>query len=202
MTAPPPSGPAIPPDLRAAIALGGEMGRRFAEFDWAAHPLGVPADWPAELRTSVTVALTSRFPILLWLDARELFLVYNDAYLPILGDRHPDALGRAGREVWWDIWESIGPMLTSVVATGAATWSDDLMRPLLTEGRPQERYFTFSYSPLLAATGTVCGVFCAVTETTERVLGERRLHALNAVNAAVMESRPPPPPRGGGGGGG
>ncbi|WP_280357393.1 SpoIIE family protein phosphatase [Nocardia otitidiscaviarum] len=189
MTAPPPSGPAIPPDLRAAIALGGEMGRRLAEFDWAAHPLGVPADWPAELRTSVAVALTSRFPILLWLDARELFLVYNDAYLPILGDRHPAALGRAGREVWWDIWESIGPMLTSVVDTGAATWSDDLMLPLLTEGRPQERYFTFSYSPLVAAMGTVCGVFCAVTETTERVLGERRLHALNAVNAAVMESR-------------
>lgn len=189
MNPPAPPDPAIPSDLRAATALGGEMGRRFAEFDWAAHPLGAPAGWPPDMRAAVAVALTSRFPIVLWLGARELFLVYNDAYIPILGDKHPEALGRAGREVWWDIWDPIAPMLASVVDTGAATWSDDLMLPLVTGDRPEERYFTFSYSPLIAGDGAVYGVFCAVTETTERVLGERRLHALNAVAAAVMETR-------------
>ncbi|MFI6871532.1 SpoIIE family protein phosphatase [Nocardia sp. NPDC050406] len=189
MHSPASSGPALPSDLRLATALGGEMGRRFAEFDWATHPLGPPSGWPSELRASVAVALTSRFPIILWLGARELFLVYNDAYIPILGDKHPAALGRTGRDVWWDVWASIEPMLRSVVETGAATWSDDLMLPLVTGNRPQERYFTFSYSPLIAVDGVVGGVFCAVTETTERVLGERRLHALNAVAAAVMETR-------------
>ena len=77
--------PGLPADLAAAVALGGEMGRRFAEFDWAAHPLGPPQDWPAEMRTAVTVALTSRFPIVLWSGhAQDLFMVYNDAYIPIL----------------------------------------------------------------------------------------------------------------------
>jgi signal transduction histidine kinase/CheY-like chemotaxis protein len=180
----------LPADLEAAVALGSEMGRRFAEFDWAAHPLGRPPDWPAEMRTIVAVALTSRFPMAMFLGTQDLFQIYNDDFIPILGDKHPAALGRVGREVWWDVWESsIGPMLTGVTDTGAAIWSDDLMVPLVTGGRPQERFFTFSYSPLVANAGEVYGVFCAVTETTERVLSERRLHLLNAVAAAVIGTR-------------
>lgn len=164
------------------------MGRRFAEFDWAAHPLGQPQGWAPEIVAALAVTLTSRFPMAMFLGAHELFQVYNDAFIPILADKHPAALGGAGRDVWWDAWESVGPMLNSVTDTGAAIWSDDLLVPLVTGGRPQERYFTFSYSPLIANGGNVDGVFCAVTETTERVLSERRLHVLNSVASAVMEA--------------
>ncbi|MBO0880774.1 MAG: histidine kinase, partial [Mycobacterium sp.] len=180
---------ALPPDLAAAVELGGETGRLFAEFDWTAHPLGPPAEWPTEMRAVVATALASRFPTVLWLGAEDLFLVYNDAYLPILADKHPESLGRRARYVWWDIWGQIGPMLAGVVATGEATWSDDLMLPVVTAGRAQERYFTFTYSPLIRCDGSVYGIFCAVTETTERVLSQRRLHLLNAVAAAVMDTR-------------
>ncbi|GBE65412.1 hypothetical protein MFM001_18740 [Mycobacterium sp. MFM001] len=179
----------LPADLAAAVELGGELGRLFAEFDWAAHPLGAPQDWPAEVRSAVAVVLTSRFPIVLWLGAEDLFLVYNDAYIQILGDKHPGALGRPGREVWWDIWEPISPMLAGVVATGEATWSHDLMLPMVTGGRRRERYFTFTYSPLIGSDGAIYGIFCPSFETTERVLSERRLHLLNAVASATMETR-------------
>ncbi|WP_131812566.1 sensor histidine kinase, partial [Mycobacterium mantenii] len=179
----------LPADLAAAVSLGGEMGRRFAEYDWDAHPLGPPGDWPAEFRAAVATALTSRFPIVLWLGPQDLFLVYNDAYIPALADKHPAALGRPGREVWWDIWDSIGPMLAGVVATGAATWSRDLLLSMVMEGRRRDRYFTFTYGPMIAAGGDVSGIFCAVTETTERVMGERRLHVLNAVASAVRETQ-------------
>ncbi|MBY0389027.1 MAG: SpoIIE family protein phosphatase [Mycobacterium pseudokansasii] len=179
----------LPDDLAAAVPLGGEMGRRFAEFDWAVHPLGPPADWSPEIRAAVAVALTSRFPIVLWLGPTELFLMYNDAYAHILGDKHPAALGAAGRQVWPEIWTAIGPMLAGVVTTGKATWSDDLMLPLVTAGMPQERYFTFTYSPIIGGRGAVTAVFCAVIETTQRVLSERRLHLLNAVASATMETR-------------
>lgn len=181
--------PSLPPDLAAAVKLGGEMGQRFAEFDWEAHPLGPPQDWPVEVRSAVSVALTSGFPIVLWLGAQDLFLVYNDAYIPLLGDKHPEALGRRGRYVWWDIWEPIEPMLTSVITTGEATWSDDLMLPIMTGGRRQERFFTFTYGPMIGGGGEVCGIFCAVAETTERVLSKRRLYLLNSVASAVMDSR-------------
>ncbi|ORV88436.1 histidine kinase [Mycobacterium interjectum] len=180
--------PGLPADLAAAAALGGEMGRRFAEFDWANHPLGAPDAWSAEARAAVAVTLTSRFPIVLWLGPADLFLMYNDAYAQILGNKHPAALGRPAEQVWWEIWGQIQPMLNSVIDTGVATWSDDLMLPLMTGDRPEERYFTFSYSPLIASGGDVYGIFCAVRETTERVLSERRLHLLNAVASAVLET--------------
>jgi signal transduction histidine kinase/DNA-binding response OmpR family regulator len=179
----------LPADLAAAVALGGEMGRRFAEFDWAAHPLGRPDGWSAEMRTIVAMTLTSRFPIILWLGPQDLFTMYNEAYIPILGNRHPAALGRRGEQVWWDIWDSIGPLIDSVFATGKAVWVDDLLLPVITGGRRQERYFTFSYSPLIGNTGVVYGVDATVAETTDRVLSERRLHLLNAVSAAVMDTR-------------
>ncbi|HZC09859.1 MAG TPA: SpoIIE family protein phosphatase [Mycobacterium sp.] len=179
----------LPSDLAKAVALGGEMGRQFAEFDWAAHPLGSPEEWSAEVRSAVAVVLTSRFPIVLWLGAQDLFLVYNDAYIEILGDKHPAALGRRGRFVWWDIWEPISPMLASVIASGEATWSNDLMLPMVTAGRRQERYFTFTYSPLVGENGEIYGIFCPSWETTERVISERRLHLLNAVASATMETR-------------
>ncbi|OJZ73925.1 histidine kinase [Mycobacterium paraffinicum] len=178
--------PALPADLAAAVALGGEMGRRFAEFDWDAHPLGSPVGWPSEMRAAVATTLTSRFPLALWLGTHDLFVVYNEAYIEILGDRHPSALGRPGRDVWWDIWDSIASMLAGVVATGEATWSRDMMLPMVTAGRREERYFSFTYSPLVDAAGRPFGVFCPSYETTERVLSERRLHLLNAVASALM----------------
>jgi hypothetical protein len=114
----------LPADLAAAVSSGGEMGRRFAEFDWAAHPLGRPQEWSAEMRTIVATTLTSRFPYLLWLGRHDLFMVYNDAYIPILGNRHPAALGQCSEGVWWDIWDSIGPLITSVIDTREAVWVD------------------------------------------------------------------------------
>ena len=177
--------PRLPADLAAAVLLGGEMGQRFAAFNWAEHPLGPPQHWPVELRSVVATVLTSRFPIVLWLEPDDLFLIYNDAYAPIFSDRHPAALGRRAREVWWDIWDQIGPMLDSVLASGKATWSDDMLLPILSGGRPQERRFTFSYGPLIRG-GEIYGVFAAVSETTERVLSQRRVHLLNTVASAVI----------------
>jgi signal transduction histidine kinase/FixJ family two-component response regulator len=176
----------LPAGLRAAAALGGEMGRRFLDFDWAGHPLGDPVGWPTALQSQVATALASRFPTVLWL-GEPLYLVYNDGYIPMLADKHPAALGRPGAEVWWDIWDVIDPMLASVMATGVATWSDDLMLMLVVEGRREERYFTFTYSPIFADDKQPAGVFCAVNETTERVLGERRLQMLNALAAALLD---------------
>ncbi|GAA4533572.1 ATP-binding protein [Mycobacterium paraffinicum] len=180
--------PRLPADLAAAVELGGEMGRRFAEFDWENHPLGSPRDWSAEVRAAVAIALTSRFPIVLWLGPENLFLMYNDGYAQILGDKHPAALGCPAEQVWWEIWEQISPMLTSVMDTGVATWSDDLMLTLITGGQSQERYFTFTYSPIIGGEGAVTAVFCPVIETTDRVLSERRLHLLNTVATAVMDA--------------
>ena len=157
---------------------GSELAALIAATDWSTSPLGDPLTWPPSLRTAVGICLSSRFPILLWWGP-DLAMVYNDAYRPMLGEtKHPRALGAPGREVWPEIWDVIGPMLEQVMSGRGATWSTDQLFVLERNGHPEECYFTFSYSPITEESGEVGGVFCAVTETTERVIGERRLATL------------------------
>src|SRR4051812_15644573 len=103
---------------------GGEMGVRMREMDWAGTSLGPVEDWPQGLRSALSICLNSRFPIAIYWGS-EYVLLYNDAWRPIAGNKHPGVLGRAAREVWPEIWDIIGPMLGSVSETGEATWRDD-----------------------------------------------------------------------------
>jgi PAS domain S-box-containing protein len=165
----------------------GEMARRMREYPWASSPLGGPAGWPASLRTAVRICLTSRFPMIVWW-GEPLFMFYNDAYRPLMGRKHP-GLMRPGEQVWGEIWPVVGPMLDSVLRTGQATWSEDLLLPMDRHGYWEETYFTYSYSPLHDDDGTVRGVFTAVTETTEPVVGRRRLAALHELGAQAGQAR-------------
>lgn len=153
--------------------------------DWSATPLGDPADWLAAVKTAVSICLNSRFPMVLWLGP-ELAMVYNDAWRPVAGaTKHPQFLGHPGREVWPEIWDIIGRQLSGVVESGQATWSDDLLLLLDRFHYTEEAYFTYSYSPIHDEEGGVCGVFSAVSETTMRVIGERRLKTLSELGALI-----------------
>ena len=165
----------------------GEMVRRMRDYPWGRSPLGDPRDWPSSLRTACRVCLTSRFPMIVWWGP-ELRFLYNDAYRPLLGDKHP-ALDLPGRQVWSEIWDTIGPMLDSVMSTGQATWSEDLLLPMRRHGYWEETYWTYSYSPLHDDDGTVRGVFTAVTESTEQVVGRRRLAVLQDLGALAGRGR-------------
>lgn len=164
------------------------MAEAVASLDWSRTPLG-PADaWPASLSAAVSICLHSHFPMMvLW--GAELVVVYNDAYAPILGDKHPAALGLPVARVWDEIWPTIGPMLQGVLDSGVATRGDDLRLSLMRRGFLEECYFTFSYSPIRAESGAPGGVFIAVLETTERVVNERRLKALSALGARLPLAR-------------
>src|SRR5689334_21127010 len=171
------------------LAPNGEMSMLIRSFDWSKTPLGPMDRWPTSLRTMVGVALRSRFPMALWW-GRDLVSFYNDAYRPILGDKHPASLGRAGREVWAEIWHIVGPLADGVLADGPATWNEHLLLPMNRKGYVEETYFTFSYSPIPDDDGTVGGVLITCSETTEQVQDERQLHTLRdlAARAGGAES--------------
>ena len=174
------------------FASGGEMGALLRGYDWNSHPLGPGSSWPQSLCTAVSICLESRFPILIWW-GRELFMLYNDAYRSILGKtKHPGAMGQAGAACWHEIWDVIGPMLHGVLENGEATWSEDQLLLLDRNGYVEECYFTFSYSPIRDESGGVGGIFTAVTETTDKILGERRLTALRELGAAQAKSKSAP----------
>ncbi|RZU77131.1 PAS domain S-box-containing protein [Micromonospora kangleipakensis] len=181
-----------PPDSsrwQDVFAAGGEMGAAIADHDWTA-PLGPIDSWPQSLRTALTICLHSRFPmLLLWGD--ELVMLYNDAFRPILGLSKRDALGRPAAAVWPEIWDVIGPMLTDVLAGRGATWNQDQLLLLDRNGFVEEVYFTFSYSPIIDESGAPGGVFTVVTETTERVVSERRLRLLSTLTAGLVDATAP-----------
>nr|WP_242035626.1 MULTISPECIES: PAS domain S-box protein [unclassified Leptolyngbya] len=164
------------------------MGVLMRSLDWSQTPLGSIETWSQSLRTSISICLSSRFPILLWWGT-DLVMFYNDAYQPILGTKHPKSMGQRGRDCWSEVWDVIGPMLEGVLLTGEATWSENQVLLLDRHGYIEECYFTFSYSPIADETGGTGGVFTAVTETTRQVIGERRLQTLRDLAADTAKAK-------------
>jgi len=167
-----------------------EMAALMRAHDWAATPLGLPAGWPNALKVAVRLLLTSRFEM--WLGwGSDVAFFYNDAYRPTLGNKHPNALAVPTRILWAEIWPEVEVRLRAVYERGEATWDRALQLVLQRHGYAEETYHTFSYSPLLGDDGRVEGVFCAVTEETDRVISERRLECLRllASRLAAAESR-------------
>ncbi|MGY1887404.1 PP2C family protein-serine/threonine phosphatase [Blastococcus sp. SYSU DS0753] len=163
-----------------------ELQRLVLEHDWGTTALGPQADWSPTLRTTVSTALNSRFPFLLmW--GPELVMVYNDDYAPMLGARHPAALGGSARDVWADIWPALDPMVAEVMA-GRATYSEDLLLVMTRHGFEEETYFSFSFSPVVEPGGAVVGLLDTVVETTHRVLAARRLGILQRLGSLPRAS--------------
>src|SRR5262249_52889042 len=153
----------------------------------AGTALGQPETWPVNLRVALGVCLTSRFPMHVWW-GRPLTLFYNDAYIALLGpSKHPAALGHSGRDACVEIWDTIGPTIERVFSDGTASWSEDILMFFDRELPQEEVYVTFSFSPVFADGGAVDGMFCACTETTAKIVGNRRLETLRklAGEAAV-----------------
>jgi PAS domain S-box-containing protein len=168
-------------DVRAAdpLAGGGESGALMRSIDWSATPLGPVETWSPTLKTMVSFLLANRFPLLLWWGP-EYIQLYNDAYRPVLGAKHPRSMGQPTRECWTEIWHVIGPLIDTPFRGGPATWMEDILLEINRHGFVEETHFTIAYSPVpdaMAPRG-IGGVLATVHEITEQVIGERRVLAL------------------------
>jgi signal transduction histidine kinase len=170
------------------LAGGGAMGELMRATDWSTTAAGPVSSWPQSLRTVVGIMLSTAHPIFIWW-GRDLVQLYNDAYRPILGSKkHPKALGQRGRECWTEIWDVIAPMIDSVFA-GGATYIKDGLLALDRHDFLEECYFDYAYSPIRGERGEVAGIFVACNETSERVIGERRLKLLGELSASASEAK-------------
>jgi PAS domain S-box-containing protein len=167
------------PDQAAEQLFTGssEMALRMRAFDWSQTQFGPIMTWPQSLRSALSICLNSRFPIAIYWGA-DCLLLYNDAWRPIVGNKHPWSLGRAAREVWSEIWDDIGPELASVLATGEGTFHKDELLAMYRFGYTEECFFEYTFNPIQGQDGVVDGVFNIVTETTYRVLNDRRSRLL------------------------
>ena len=167
------------------LAGGGEAGALMRSIDWASTPLGPVEGWSPALSSTVALLLHNQSPLLLWWGPRYIQL-YNDAYRPVLGDKHPRAMGQPGSECWSEIWHIIGPMADQPFHGGPASTSDDLFLFMNRKGFFEETHFRVAYSPVpdpTVAVTKIGGVLATVTETTEQVYGERQLRTLRELGA-------------------
>lgn len=152
---------------------GGEMGEMIRTHDWSNTTLGGIELWPSSLKTTLGILLHSRFPMLLFW-GNDMLCFYNDAFRPSLGasGKHPSALGAPGKMVWEEIWDVINPWLTEVKETGEGIWKEDLLVPFYRNGKIEDIYWTFSYSPAYDDRGYINGVFVTCMEMTGRIEAE------------------------------
>lgn len=145
-----------------------------AAVDWARSPLGARDDWSPALLTTVELLLRSKAEIILFWGT-DFVALYNDAYAPTIGNKHPHALGRPAREHWAELWDDLHPLLEGVRASGRTFSARDRAFYIERHGYGETVYFDVSYSAVPEADGSVGGVLCIVSETTARVLAARRI---------------------------
>ena len=169
---------------------GGTIGALLQSHDWSESPLGPPIGWSSSLKTLMATVLPAKAQIVLFWGPQFVAL-YNDAYAPSIGAKHPQALGRPAVENWTELWDDLEPLLRGVRESGETFSAKD--RPFYIErhGHGETVYFDVSYSAVRETDGTVGGVLCIVTETTERVQFERRQAFLLALGQALPASLEP-----------
>lgn len=169
------------------LAGGGEMGALIRSMDWSATPLGPPQGWPQSLRTSVSLCLSSTFPILVAWGPDDI-QIYNDAYRPICGDLHPRSMGGPFKEIWAAALPVVGDAFDRA-HKGEGAYIRDQRMFLERHGYLEEAFMTFSFSPIRDESGEVGGIFHPITEATETVLNARRTQILRDLSAAIGDAR-------------
>jgi two-component sensor histidine kinase len=147
------------------------MTEMLSAYAWESTPLGPRNTWPASLHTTVDIMMASGHAMCLAWGPERIFL-YNEAYAPILGKRHPFAFGVTFAEAWPEIWEEIRPLVDKTFDGETSTFRD--MPLLMTRnGYPEDTWWSFSYSPVRGENGEVAGLLNVTLETTSRVEAER-----------------------------
>jgi len=184
----------LAPSAAAPAQASGErraLARLVHEFDWNSTALGPMTGWSPGLRAIVRFVLANRFPMLLWWGP-DYIQIYNDAYAPVLGAKHPHAaLGQPFRECWHEVYDVLGPLVDAPFHGGAATWMDDIELIVQRHGFAEESHFTIAYSavPDDDAPRGIGGVLGTVNEITEQVIGARRLRILSEFGSRLGEAK-------------
>ncbi|WP_443946712.1 ATP-binding protein [Pedobacter sp. AW1-32] len=169
------------------LSGGGEMGKLIRSMDWSKTALGPIESWPQSLRTSVSLCLSSTFPILIaW--GPETIQIYNDSYRPICGAMHPQSMGMNFRVCWESALEVVGDKFTRG-QQGEGTYIQDQQMFLQRYGYLEEAFMTFSFAPIRDESGGVGGIFHPITETTDKMLSARRTQVLRDLGACINKAK-------------
>ncbi|KAF9358461.1 hypothetical protein BGX26_001681 [Mortierella sp. AD094] len=150
----------------------------FASKDWSATELGPRSEWPVELSLLITLMMKSASPLAIYWGDKS-YLLYNDAWRPVLKQLHPWAMGTPGSIVVGESWAPLRDRIAQIKKEGRGSADKGLRLDLHREGYEEETYFDFTFSPIFLQDGSVGGILAIVQEVTQLVLNQRRLATLN-----------------------
>jgi PAS domain S-box-containing protein len=142
--------------------------------DWPSTPLGPLEGWSEALLLSANLMLSCAFPSLVFW-GKELVQLYNDAFIPLLAERHPSGLGQTAEECWRDAWQIVGPNLNRVMKDGETVFHENTLVPIVRDGRLQDIWWTYSYSPILGPGREALGVLVVCQDITSEVTAAQEL---------------------------
>jgi PAS domain S-box-containing protein len=150
----------------------GEMANLVRSRDWTPTQLGAVENWPEPLVCAVNTVLESRIPMAIYWGP-EMIQIYNDAFLALIGEWHPQALGAPAAETWRSVWPVIGPRFQAALHYGQATAPEDVPIPTMREGRLEEVYWTYSTIPIHGPPGEAAGLLAVFLDATGERLARR-----------------------------
>ncbi len=172
---------------RLPIFGSGEMADRIRSLDWTVTALGSVETWPDALLASVNSMLSSQFPtVVLW--GPDMITFYNDAYSPLMGNKHPAGLGRSARDVWTEAWHLIGAQFESVLESGKPIYREDMLIPVQRGDRLENVYWTYSYSPLFHTTGNISGLLVVCHDVTGSMRAKREMRESETQARRILQS--------------
>ena len=178
------------PTPAPAPGRDGSVAARLAALDRRSCPLGPMREWPQALRASVSLILPADVQMALFWGGEHV-AIYNDAYAPVIGDKHPRALGRPAAEGWAELWDDLEPILEQIWATGDTVSEKNRAFYIERQGGAGEvAYFDFSFSAVRDDRGEVAGVLSVIAETTATVRAARNVAEERARLAEMFDQSP------------
>ena len=176
---PTPSAPA--PGAPTDPVVGGQAAG--TAHPWAGTPLGAPHTWDPAVRAVADVVLASPVPMALLL-GDDLVVFYNDGYAELIGDRHPEALGRPAAEAFAEVWRDpgAGEVLERVYRHGEPFLQREAVLPADRQGPAEPAVFTRGHGPVRDSAGRIVGVLTVSAQTTQLT---QQLQSLSDFAAAL-----------------
>jgi PAS domain S-box-containing protein len=173
--------------IRDRIHADGTMADLTRNFSWQQTGIGPISGWSESLICAVNLLLESRFPsVLFW--GPEMLVLYNDAYQPLMAEKHPRALAQPARECWSEAWHIIGPQFEAVLGQGKSFYFESVLVPVVRHGSLSDVYWTYSYSPVRETGGAIGGILIVCQDVTAKLAAERERDAIAERLKAVLES--------------
>ncbi|KAJ4148121.1 hypothetical protein LMH87_002607 [Akanthomyces muscarius] len=157
-------------------------------MDWSASPLGPVESWHWDLRAASDMLIRTPYPAAIYWGP-EFVTLYNEPYVDLAGDKHPELLGTPYAKGWAEIWHLIEPVMLAAWDGAESTMKHNDRLFILRGGFLEETFFSWSLVPLLGSNGQVAGIFNAAFETTQQVVNERRLQTLQEIGAHTATAK-------------